>query len=312
MSLADLRNSMPVRHGARRSRTTHLARSQKRLCDSPTSILDLPRELIEIIARALPLPSLKNLRLTCGYMHSATRSLYMRESSEVVFTDLGHDSLSHLVMASNDSDLAPSIRKLVVEAKPGSCSEHPFGGRVTPFGSGLSWPRDGPVAPSSSQKQWVDVLQRLPNCTRLAITAKNYHMYPAAWRDADVDGLGIDATIELVLSLIARAQMPLRYSNMWLCTRWQEPDKSTDIYWPPIDTSVLQAAAFKAACAGLQSFTFGRLMDRSETRCVNVVTPLLKAATICGGYRSILTRGPTRLPFSPTSCLLSSSVLSKN
>ncbi|KAL3447676.1 hypothetical protein BJX65DRAFT_307739 [Aspergillus insuetus] len=242
---------MPVRQGARCFPTTRPARSQKRLGHFPTSILDLPPELIEVIARALPLPSLKNLQLTCGYLQSATRSLYFGESFEVVFTDLGHDSLTHLIIASNDSDLAPRITKLTVEAKPGSCSEHPFGGRVTPFGSRLSWARDGPVAPSKSQKMWCNVLQHLPSCTQLAITAKSYHMYPAAWRDADVDGLGIDATIELVLSRIARAQMPLRHFNVWLCTRWQEQDESTAINWPLIDTSVLQTATFRAACAGL-------------------------------------------------------------
>jgi hypothetical protein len=212
-------------------------------------------------------------------LYSATRSFYIGEGFGIVFTDLGQDSLGYLSTVSNYSDLGPRITKLVVESKLGSCSEHPFGGRVTPFGSGLSWPRDGPVAPSSSQKQSVDVLQRLPNCTQLAITAKNYYMYSAAWRDADVDGLGIDATIELVLSLITCARMPLRHFNMWLCARWQEQDESTDTNWPLIDTSVLQTAAFKAACAELQSFTFGRLMDRGETRCVNIVIPLLKAAT---------------------------------
>ncbi|KAJ0421434.1 hypothetical protein BJY00DRAFT_312041 [Aspergillus carlsbadensis] len=279
MGLADLRNFMPVRHGTRRSCTARPTGSQNRLGDSRTSIIDLPLELLEVIARDLPLPALKNLRLTCGYLYSATWSLYIGKSFETVFTDLGQGSLRHLSMASNDSDLAPRIRKLIVEGKRGSCGESPFGGQVTPFGSGLLWPRDGPVAGSSSQNQWCDVLQRLPNCTQLAITAKSYYMYREAGRDAAVDGLGIEPTIELVLSLIASARMPLQHFNMWLCSRWQEADDSTDINWALIDTSVLQTTEFRNACARLKSFTFGRLMDERATRCVNIVIPLLKATT---------------------------------
>ncbi|KAL3482623.1 hypothetical protein BJX62DRAFT_245712 [Aspergillus germanicus] len=91
--------------------------------------------------------------------------------------------------------------------------------------------------------------------------------------------------------------MPLRHFNMWLCTRWQEPDESTDINWPLIDTSVIQTAAFKAACAGLQSFAFGRLIDRSETRGVNIVIPLLKAATILRRLSLYLDEGSHSLAF---------------
>jgi hypothetical protein len=166
------------------------------------------------------------------------------------------------------------------------------------------------------------VLQRLPNCTHLAITAKNYYIHPSAWnpqphhrrwesddssddeadflyerQDGDADRLAIEQTIELVLSLIASAQMPLRHFTMWLCTRYQEQDVSRDIQWPLINTAILQTVEFRAACGGLQSFSFGRFMDESRIRSLHIVIPLLKAATNLRGLKLLLDEGPRSLAF---------------
>jgi hypothetical protein len=91
--------------------------------------------------------------------------------------------------------------------------------------------------------------------------------------------------------------MPLRHFNMWLCTKWQESDDSTDIDWRLVNTSVLQTGQFQAACARLQSFTFGRLMDERGIKCVNMAIPLLKAATNIRCLTLYLDEGSQSLAF---------------
>lgn len=161
-------------------------------------LTNLPSELIQAITTFLDTPKFCSLRLTCGRIYASTWGYFTRSYLHTVRTNLSLTALQRLQDLSQNLDLAPLVRKLVVKGRP---EEDDF------FGNRIVWELQHPSGylsiPQKGVQQWQDVLRRLAHCRSF-----EFHN-----ESCEIDNMGGLLTagnaLTLILSIIIEIQIPV-------------------------------------------------------------------------------------------------------
>ncbi|RDW65753.1 uncharacterized protein DSM5745_09492 [Aspergillus mulundensis] len=136
----------------------------------PTGLLDLPPELIDMIASYLETDWIGDFELeqfheVCRYIYQATFYQFCRRKFETIRVDFSVASWRHINRIINRPDIAPHVKALNIYTSRNSNSPLCFGG-------GVEWPRSRGGRLNTKSKavtRWHDAFAKLPNLSSFTI-----------------------------------------------------------------------------------------------------------------------------------------------
>ncbi|KAJ0422035.1 hypothetical protein BJY00DRAFT_311437 [Aspergillus carlsbadensis] len=147
-----------------------IAKSWSHNTNETTSILDLPPELLDHIARYLSLEEHGVCRLACQYLYRSTWGAYARKAVDVLVTDLSTNSLAELAKVARDPRNAPYVEHLFmlsIDAVPSNDQ--------APDGTRRPWLWEectGRILPQQpNEQQLEEILRRLLTCQTFTMGA---------------------------------------------------------------------------------------------------------------------------------------------
>ncbi|RDW65752.1 uncharacterized protein DSM5745_09491 [Aspergillus mulundensis] len=231
----------------------------------PTGILDLPPELMSIIASDLEVCDLRSLRLASMYLNNSTFYIFSRRAFKELRIDFSAASWHKISNVINRPDLIPLVESLVVQESPRGSRPRtsPVALNEVVFGAGFEWARDSSGTLNHAQdlvQIWQSALARLveANCKSFSINRREQSRTVG---DEDEEGRYLHLTDLHSLLMVAFASARCsagtgmeRYEICWgrYCTAaewWSEGGWLDD---GKLDMSHMASSQFKDAWSGIR------------------------------------------------------------
>ncbi|KAL3473952.1 hypothetical protein BJX99DRAFT_260799 [Aspergillus californicus] len=175
-------------------------------------ILDLPPELLDIIASFVYPYDVRPLRQTCRYIYSCTSRCFARTELDIIRTDLSFRSLLRLEDIARHKGFAPYVNTLVIENEYGN-----------DIGQGIAWEWDafGNLDLQQAGVHRVQaILQSFKNCRSF-----QFARYRSCEDNKTPEPLALGEAINMTLTIAVNLKRQIKAFDMFdIWSRSAEPD----------------------------------------------------------------------------------------